>query len=129
MKDLGVLPGDFNSGAIAINDRGEVVGVSGDTQGNTRAFIWRNGLMTDLNRLAPADSPLYLLFAAGINDRGEMVGYGATKGGDIHAFLATPDNAVAASKALGVERPEGLSEALRKEFPHSYGKRIPSGQR
>jgi probable HAF family extracellular repeat protein len=114
MSDLGVLPGDFNSGALAINDRGEVVGVSNDTEGGARAFIWRNGLMTDLNTLAPPDSPLYLLFAAGINNRGEIVGFGATEGGDVHAFLATPNNIDPRSKALGVARPASLTEAVRK---------------
>jgi probable HAF family extracellular repeat protein len=129
MKDLGVVAGDYNSGALAINDRGEVVGVSNDADGNGRAFIWRNGLMTDLNALAPADSPLYLIFASGINDRGEIVGFGATATGDVHAFLATPNNAVAAFKAMGMERPEGLSETLRKAFPQHSGKRLPWGRR
>lgn len=87
IKDLGVLPGDFNSGAIAVNDRSEVVGISNDAEGNSRAFLWRSGLLTDLNTLAPADSPLYLLGAVGINDKGEIVGFGATEAGDVHAFL------------------------------------------
>ena len=121
-EDLGVLPGDFTSAGLAINSRGEVVGASNDTDGNLRAFIWRNGLMTDLNTLVPADSPLYLLFAAGINERGEIVGFGATPGGDVHAFLATPDNSVAVSKALGVERPDALSEAGSKALPYHFGK-------
>ena len=129
MKDLGVVAGDYNSGALAINDRGEVVGISNDTEGNGRAFIWRNGIMTDLNALAPADSPLYLIFASGINDRGEIVGFGATETGDVHAFLATPNNAVAAFKAMGMERPAGLSETLRKAFPQHSGKRTPWGRR
>lgn len=105
MKDLGVLPGDFNSGAIAVNDRGEVVGVSNDDKGNLRAFLWRNGLMTDLNTLAPADSPLYLLFASGINNRGEIVGFGATPSGDLHAFLATPANIPYGTVPLGMATP------------------------
>ncbi len=129
MKDLGVLPGDDNSGGLAINDRGEVVGVSNDTQGNGRAFIWRNGLMTDLNAHAPSDSPLYLVFASGINDRGEIVGFGATQTGDIHAFLATPNNGLASLKPLGVERPAGLAEALSKALPRHSGKRLPFGRR
>jgi probable HAF family extracellular repeat protein len=108
MKDLGVLPGDFNSGALALNERGEAVGVSNDPEGNPRAFIWRNGLLADLNTLVAADSPLYLLFAAGINNRGEIAGWGATPSGDIHAFLATPNNDVSGLKALGISRPEKL---------------------
>ena len=77
MQDLGTLPGDVNSGAIGINDRGEVDGVSFDASGNMRAFVRQNGVMTDLNTLIPADSPLNLLFAHGINSRGEIVGFGA----------------------------------------------------
>ena len=104
MKDLGLLPGDTLSGGLAVKDRGEVVGISGDSEGNLRPFIWRNGLMTDLNDLAPADSPLYLIFASGINNQGEIVGFGATQSGDIHAFLATPDYLTPRAKALGVPR-------------------------
>lgn len=89
MRDLGTLDGDVNSGALAINDSGDAVGVSNDASGGARAFLWRNGVMIDLNTLA-VDSPLYLLFAAGINSRGEISGFGATEEGDIHAFVAVP---------------------------------------
>ena len=90
MQDLGTLPGDVNSGALSINDRGDVVGVSFDAGGGTRGFLWQNGTMFDLNTLIPADSPLYLLFAHGINIHGEIVGFGATSTGELHAFLAVP---------------------------------------
>ena len=93
IRDLGTLPGDVNSAGLAINDRGDVVGgsVDGDlASGNPRPFIWQNGVMSDLNDLIPADSPLYLLIAFWINDAGEIAGFGATSTGDIHAFLATP---------------------------------------
>jgi probable HAF family extracellular repeat protein len=94
MLDLGVLSGDVNSAALGINDRGEMVGASfgavGPINGNPRAFLWRNAMMTDLNDLIPAISPLHLLTAFGINDAGEIVGFGVTNTGDLHAFLATP---------------------------------------
>jgi probable HAF family extracellular repeat protein len=90
MRDLGTLPGDFNSGALAINDKGDVVGVSNDTSGGARAFLWQNGVMTDLNTLIPPNSPLYLLLAAGIDSRGEIAGFGLTSAFEVHAFLATP---------------------------------------
>jgi probable HAF family extracellular repeat protein len=122
MKDLGVLPGDNNSGAIAINERGEIVGVSNDTDGNGRAFLWRNGLMSDLNTLVPSESPLYLVAAIGINDRGEIVGFGATEGGDIHAFLASPNEIDPRSRALGVSRGKLSPEALKAASAHGFGK-------
>jgi probable HAF family extracellular repeat protein len=71
----------------------EVVGSSisapGVAAGNPRAFLWRNGVMTDLNTLAP-NSPLYLLIAFGINDAGQIAGFGVDSSNEIHAFLATP---------------------------------------
>jgi probable HAF family extracellular repeat protein len=93
MKDLGTLPGDFLSVAPCcntINNRGQVVGFSlPGPLGSGRAFLWQNGVMSDLNTLIPKDSPWYLLQALSINDGGQIVGYG-TIDGNIHAFLATP---------------------------------------
>jgi probable HAF family extracellular repeat protein len=96
--DLGTLPGDSVSGALSINDQGDVVGVSNDASGNPRAFLWQNGVMYDLNDPAviPAGSPLFLLFAAGINSRGEISGFGLTSSFEVHAFLATPTHGTAA---------------------------------
>ena len=77
-----------------MNERGEMVGASfgaaGPNKGHPRAFLWRNGMMTDLNDLIPANASLHLLIAFGINDAGEIVGFGVTNPGDLHAFLATP---------------------------------------
>ena len=45
------------SGAWAINDVGQVVGYSWDEQWvDDRAFIWEDGVLTDLNDLIPQDS-------------------------------------------------------------------------
>ncbi|HEY1213849.1 MAG TPA: hypothetical protein VGE93_09495 [Bryobacteraceae bacterium] len=91
--DLQTLPGDFASAALGVNDAGEVVGVSLDTELNPGAFLWREGRMFDLNQLAP-DAPLHLLVAHSINSRGEIVGFGVDLStGDVHAFWATPCDA------------------------------------
>jgi len=95
MRDLGVLPGDFDGAGLGMNNQGEVVGPSisapGLASGSPRVFLWRDGVMHDLNALIPPDSPLYLLVAYGINDVGQIAGFGVqTSTGDIHAFLATP---------------------------------------
>jgi len=94
MRDLGVLYGDVDSAGLGINDGGEVVGASVGAGGplvDVRAFLWQNGVMSDLNALVPADSPLYLLTAFAINNTGEIAGFGVnTSTGDLHAFLATP---------------------------------------
>ena len=88
--DLGVLSGDAISLGLGINDEGVVVGQS--IGATSRALIWENGKLTDLNKLVPAGSP-QLLFANDINDRGEIVGQAldATTGA-VFAFIAVPDH-------------------------------------
>jgi probable HAF family extracellular repeat protein len=119
MQDLETLPGDVVAGGLSINERGDVVGPSFDADGNPRAFLWHHGVMTDLNALIPAGSPLFLLFAESINSRGEIVGFGATEAGDVHAFLATPNNGAFTSESFspatrGVTSAMVLSEYARK---------------
>jgi uncharacterized membrane protein len=40
----------------------------------SHAFIWQNGVMTDLNTMFPASSNLFGTFAAKINNRGQIGG-------------------------------------------------------
>jgi probable HAF family extracellular repeat protein len=121
MRDLGVLPGDLVGAGLAINKKGEIVGASisapGPASGNPRAFLWRNGVMNDLNDLVQPNAPLYLLQAFSINDAGEIAGIGATSAGDVHAFLATPIQGGAESAASESRRaidPPVLGESARK---------------
>jgi probable HAF family extracellular repeat protein len=116
MQDLGTLSGDVASASISINDGGSVIGASLDANFNPRAFLWENGVMTDLNTLIVGDSPLYLLTGCSINFRGEITGLGLTSAGEIHTYLARPTHGVAtsASTSQGVIRPRMLSEDARK---------------
>jgi probable HAF family extracellular repeat protein len=119
MQDLGTLSGDVVSGGQGINDRGEVVGSSFDASGNPRAFLYQNGVMTDLNTLIPAGSPLYLLDAESINSSGQIAGFGMTSAGDMHGFLATPTSGEDVSGSLSavsgsVTGPRALPEDVRK---------------
>jgi probable HAF family extracellular repeat protein len=89
MQDLGTLPGDTMSIAWGINGQGQVVGQSIGSSGS-RAFLWQNGVMTDLNTLV-APGPLTLVYANDINSSGEIVGGASnSKTGDAPAFLAVP---------------------------------------
>jgi probable HAF family extracellular repeat protein len=96
IEDLGVVSGDLVGAGLSINNLGQVVGASisapGPAGGNPRAFLWQNGVMSDLNTLVQANSPLYLLNACAINDVGEITGFGATSTGEVHAFLAIPSH-------------------------------------
>jgi len=80
MQDLGVLEGDSISEALGINDEGQVVGVSFAAGfANPRAFLWQNGVMTDLNKLS-LNSSLTLQVGQEINDLGVIVGQAVGQG-------------------------------------------------
>lgn len=74
--DLGDLTGGGNySEAFAINNMGQVVGISEATEG-TRAFLWQNGEMTNLDVLMPSHE---YSIAHDINDNGDIVGQSASR--------------------------------------------------
>jgi probable HAF family extracellular repeat protein len=104
-----------------------VVGLSFDLAAVPRAFVWRNGAMTDLNTLVPADSPLYPLWATSINSSGGIAGFGAANSGGLHALLATPatgaqDHSVAAAQQ-GARKPITLTEIVRGQLIERLGLR------
>ena len=72
MQDLGVLSGDAISLGLGMNDRGEIVGQSIGSA--SRAFLYADGKMIDLNSTLPKGSSLTLIFAGDINDQGEITG-------------------------------------------------------
>ena len=139
MTDLGVLPGDEDSGAAAINTVGQIVGSSGRTDPDTyetfyrpfiyengamraipvpssdshggdindagvvvgtmraggavsphHAFIYADGVVTNLNSLIPAGTGLHLAYATAINNAGQIVGVAYDAQAHYHAFLLTP---------------------------------------
>jgi probable HAF family extracellular repeat protein len=88
MIDLGTLAGG-QTVALSINDHDQIVGYSALGYNYFHAFLYRNGLMVDLNDHVP-DSPGWdLNFATSINDAGQIVGIGII-GGQTHGFLLTP---------------------------------------
>ncbi len=128
MQDLGTLPGDVLSIAYGINDEGQIVGQSIAANGNSRAFIWQNGVMTDLNTLIAPGSSLSLLYANDINDQGAIVGQAYDSSTtDSPAFLAVPEYDGDGSKAaLSMFGGNGNStnlipEAVRKQFVRRLG--------
>jgi len=89
-QDLGVLPGDAFSQGMGINARGQVVGVSFGGTAGSRAFIWHNGEMTNLNDLVDV-APNILQSAQHINDAGQITGrLREVATGKVLAFVATP---------------------------------------
>lgn len=110
LTDLGTLPGDAGSSASGINNRGEVVGAS--FSATSRAFVWRNGVMTDLNTRIPANSGWTLDSANGVNDAGQIVGNGHLYGSP-HAFLLTPCAEVGRTGSFHALPANALSDTAR----------------
>ncbi|TVQ62923.1 MAG: hypothetical protein EA378_03670 [Phycisphaerales bacterium] len=79
MQNLGTLGGDFSS-ALGINNDDWVVGTSRNESGQARAFLWRDGVMEDLNDFIDPDSGWILERAQGISDTGWIIGLGQLNG-------------------------------------------------
>jgi len=94
MTDLGTVDGDPCSFAQGINDKGQAVGDSTPSDcshyNTSRAFLWENGSIADLNALVPPNSPLYFLYAYTINNRGEIAVNGIDANGFEQAAVLIP---------------------------------------
>lgn len=77
VTDLGSLSGTNSTKVAGINGSGDIVGTSA-----THAFLWSNGVMTDLGTLGGSVSMAY-----SINDSGVVVGQASTASGEMHAFV------------------------------------------
>jgi len=82
LVDLGTLPGRTESSAVAVNDRGQIVGSCfnqagkyGERKARMRAFLWQEGEMLDLGTIAgmPHSSGVAL------NESGQVIGWSAKK--------------------------------------------------
>jgi probable HAF family extracellular repeat protein len=92
--ELGTLDGRNSSAASGINNSGDVVGTCYSCEGgfcsNWTAFLYRNGVMVDLNdRLSQSD--WRLVSATAINDKGQILASGRKDGQPLSkALLLTP---------------------------------------
>lgn len=96
-RDLGVLHGGTNSYANAINDSDDVVGAVAMSSGvPSRAVIWHNGAIADLNTRVVNLGSYVLKDAKDINDHGWIVGtaflpfQGSTTVGWNRAYVLIP---------------------------------------
>ncbi|HZH97513.1 MAG TPA: hypothetical protein VEX38_00960, partial [Fimbriimonadaceae bacterium] len=88
--NLGSLGGAVTR-AFGINNSGWVVGMGWNSSQESRAFIYRQGTLTNLNSLIAPEQGWTLHEARGVNASGQIVGWG-TRAGDhyAHAFLLNP---------------------------------------
>jgi probable HAF family extracellular repeat protein len=125
IHDLPLIPGDSSGSATAINDNGQVVGISGicdqavGRHTAKHAVLWENGTVRDIYPDAPA--PWWNTPTA-INQRGDIVGFAGdpafVEGDILHAFIWTKEDGIRQLKPLKHRTPEhvdteayGINEA------------------
>ena len=118
IHDLPLIPGDTSGAATAINDNGQIVGISGicdqavGRHTAKHAVLWENGGVTDIGNLGANwwNTP------TAINQHGDVVGFAGdpafVEGDILHAFIWTKDNGIKALKPLRGRVPQHVdSEA------------------
>jgi probable HAF family extracellular repeat protein len=118
IHDLPLVPGDSSGAATAINDNGQIVGISGicdqavGRHTARHAVLWENGGVIDLGNLGAQwwNTP------TAINQRGDVVGFAGdpafVEGDIVHAFMWTRDDGIRHLKPLKGRSPEHVdSEA------------------
>ena len=119
IQDLPLIPGDSSGAATAINDNGQIVGISGicdqavGRHTAKHAVLWENGTVRDIYPDAPA--PWWNTPTA-INQRGDVVGFAGdpafVEGDVLHAFMWTREDGIRNLKPLRGRVPEHVdSEA------------------
>ncbi len=88
MRNLGTLPGFNRSGATGVTDDGLVIGRLWGGAGS--AFIYKDGVMLDLNDLMTPESGATISIAWAITQEGMITGQGHNQDGDPIALLLTP---------------------------------------
>jgi probable HAF family extracellular repeat protein len=118
MQSLGTLPGDIRSVANDINEQNQVVGTSRGGPYGIRAFLWQNGVMTDLNIVTLRGSP-FLLTGNNINARGEVGGEAFEPNtGDAPAYVAFP------TSDSGISAGVGTNAAPAQPIPENVRRRV-----
>ena len=89
--------------AADINDAGVIVGTMRAPGGVSpwHAYIYADGVVTDLNSRIPQPSPLHLRFAYAISNAGRIVGVAYDSQGSYHAYLLTPVDPGTPSVTIG----------------------------
>jgi probable HAF family extracellular repeat protein len=114
IRQLSPLPGDPDGAAVAANDLGQVVGISGpcgdaDGLGAAHAVLWENGTVINLGNFGG----MYFNTADAINNKGHIVGFSDFPGDEdgqpnFHAFLYTKTGGL---QDLGTLPGDSYSEA------------------
>ena len=110
IKQLDPLPLSDHvfSQANAINESGQVAGISCTVEGDCLAVVWENGVLKNLNDFIAPGFNGVLLNAQDINDQGEIVGRAFDPAtGELRAYKAVPVSA--AGNATGKQATSSLT--------------------
>jgi probable HAF family extracellular repeat protein len=118
IQQLPPLPGDSDTAAVAINDKGQAVGISGQCDiafgelSAEHSVLWENGQAIQLPTLGGVawNTP------DAINNHGEVVGFSDLPGDspanpNFHAFLWTSSSGITDLGTLPQDGPNAVSEA------------------
>jgi probable HAF family extracellular repeat protein len=118
IHELPLIPGDTSGAATAVNDNGQIVGISGicdqavGRHTAKHAVLWENGGVTNLGTFPAAwwNTP------TAINQHGDIVGFAGdpafVEGDVLHAFMWTRDDGLRPLKPLKGRTPQHVdSEA------------------
>ena len=91
LQDLGTIGGFVQSIGDSVNAAGQVAGYCSNADSSiSSAFLFSNGVMTDLNSLIAPGSGFTLDTANGISDTGFITGVATDANGVSYAYLLTP---------------------------------------
>ena len=112
IHELPLIAGDSSGAATAINDNGQIVGISGicdqavGRHTAKHAVLWQNGTVTDIYPNPPA--PWWNTPTA-INQRGDVVGFAGdpdfVEGDVLHAFMWTREDGIRQLRPLANRTP------------------------
>jgi probable HAF family extracellular repeat protein len=119
-----MFPGAFVTVAPCchvLNDRREITGFAISDSG-PQAFVWKNGVFTDLNAALPSGSPWFLFITASMNNAGQIVATGFNmETGEVHGLLLTPIPPTASLIARGATKapalPRQVTTMLNQQIP------------
>ncbi len=121
IHELPLIAGDTSGAATAINDNGQIVGISGicdqavGRHSAKHAVLWENGKVIDLGTFGKFPAPWWNTPTA-INQHGDVAGFAGdptyVDGDVLHAFIWTKDNGLKFLKPLRGRTPQHVdSEA------------------
>jgi probable HAF family extracellular repeat protein len=82
VTDIGSLPTVNVTDGGAINNSNEVIGTGDNSESDLRAWVWRNGALTDIGTLGGPQTAAYA-----INNEGQIVGFSQTSTDADHGFI------------------------------------------